>query len=430
MFNKQKCLWGFAAVGAVALIYGCGSSSDNDGAGTKGNASYLSQCAVEGKAYFTGRYNGDNDVGLLSTDGTEEGTEIVKLSTDFSNELETITCIEKTLYISVADAGYLYKTETEELVNFGTSDGDYNLVGIPVVRDSHQQFYKVDGKVYFVGDTVIGGFSVRGVPTSTSIWSVNEEGTLNHEYEIPATVESFDLTWVSQFMPFDGKLYIRSYVPLEADSFGDQRVFVYDGTTLSLVDGDLSQFGQISLVGNDLYTIAKDIDETVNLYKMVSGTTEFVKVNQEAFTDQLRKRSTVYKLGDSLFVQHQNNGVYKIDSNNVITNLNLNLELGIWESFLLNEKIYLGYEADGIGTELGVFDGTSVTSIKDIETGVNSSWPSYFLSLGDKLLFSAGTPIHGTELHVTDGTAEGTKMVKDINTDGSSGAPDYYRWYD
>lgn len=62
--------------------------------------------------------------------------------------------------------------------------------------------------------------------------------------------------------------------------------------------------------------------------------------------------------------------------------------------------------------------------VKDINTSEAesplSSSPSNFFRFGSKIFFSAGTSAYGLELFVTDGTAAGTSMVKDITPSGSS----------
>ena len=90
-----------------------------------------------------------------------------------------------------------------------------------------------------------------------------------------------------------------------------------------------------------------------------------------------------------------------------------------------NDKLYFSATGAGlIGSELYVTDGTSEGTqlVKDIYpdvTGyritysINSSSPNDFTEFNDKLYFSANSP-DGRELFVTDGTTEGTKLVKDI----------------
>ena len=98
---------------------------------------------------------------------------------------------------------------------------------------------------------------------------------------------------------------------------------------------------------------------------------------------------------------------------------------------------------DGNGHELWVSDGTTQGTqlVKDINPGSyepiydkspyapdsvpNSSYPSSFTELNDRLYFEADDEVNGHELWVTDGTTEGTQLLKDINpgSDGSYPGP-------
>lgn len=77
------------------------------------------------------------------------------------------------------------------------------------------------------------------------------------------------------------------------------------------------------------------------------------------------------------------------------------------------------------GLELWRSDGTvnGTVLIKDINSGLSSSNPIGFAGYNGKVYFAAGDA-SGTELWVTDGTANGTKMVKDINSGPASSNPE------
>lgn len=68
------------------------------------------------------------------------------------------------------------------------------------------------------------------------------------------------------------------------------------------------------------------------------------------------------------------------------------------------------------GVELWVSDGTAegTMMLKDIREGSGSSNPKYFTPFGDIVLFVARSNDHGEELWRTDGTPEGTYLLKDI----------------
>lgn len=69
------------------------------------------------------------------------------------------------------------------------------------------------------------------------------------------------------------------------------------------------------------------------------------------------------------------------------------------------------------GTELWFSDGTAAGTrlVKDLEPGTGSSSPRSFTVVGSKVFFAATTSANGEELWVTDGTAGGTSLVLDID---------------
>ncbi len=82
---------------------------------------------------------------------------------------------------------------------------------------------------------------------------------------------------------------------------------------------------------------------------------------------------------------------------------------------------------DGVnGQELWITDGTDegTTLVKDIYSGSNYGSPSYFVTVGDKAMFRANDAVNGYELWASDGTAEGTTLVKDIRPGTDGGYPE------
>ncbi|PZU86150.1 MAG: hypothetical protein DI529_09050 [Chryseobacterium sp.] len=92
---------------------------------------------------------------------------------------------------------------------------------------------------------------------------------------------------------------------------------------------------------------------------------------------------------------------------------------------VLNNKLYFnaldGFDFDNgqHGFELWVTDGTAAGTqmVKDIHA--ESSNPSNLKAFGNKIYFNADDGTNGIELWATDGTSAGTYMVKNINTDGN-----------
>lgn len=93
---------------------------------------------------------------------------------------------------------------------------------------------------------------------------------------------------------------------------------------------------------------------------------------------------------------------------------------------VLGSKLVFAANDGTTGEELWVSDGTAAGTIllKDIYTGSTSSDPlaDGWAVVGSKLVFTARTLANGNEVWVTDGTAAGTTLLKDIN---SGSAPSY-----
>ncbi len=68
--------------------------------------------------------------------------------------------------------------------------------------------------------------------------------------------------------------------------------------------------------------------------------------------------------------------------------------------------------------ELWITDGTAAGTkmLKDINPGSSGSNPNTFVQLGGKFLFKAFSPTSGEELWVSDGTTDGTQLCKDISS--------------
>ena len=78
-----------------------------------------------------------------------------------------------------------------------------------------------------------------------------------------------------------------------------------------------------------------------------------------------------------------------------------------------NDRLYFSADDSETGKELWVSDGTSegTTLLKDIKSGSSSSFPRNLTVFGDRLYFSADDGENGRQLWVSDGTTEGTIPV-------------------
>lgn len=93
-----------------------------------------------------------------------------------------------------------------------------------------------------------------------------------------------------------------------------------------------------------------------------------------------------------------------------------------------NGKLYYQHEGNAdYGRELWISDYYgNAEMLKDINTGEADSYPWIIGQTEDLLFFRATNSLNGHELWVTDGTESGTNMVKDINPGTNSGFNGYY----
>ena len=97
------------------------------------------------------------------------------------------------------------------------------------------------------------------------------------------------------------------------------------------------------------------------------------------------------------------------------------------EFILFKDELYFRATDADHGTELWKTDGTrdGTILVKDIRSGTSSSSPTEFTLCNGELYFRAYHPDYGTELWKTNGTGNGTVLVKDIDPRGSSSGSKY-----
>lgn len=92
---------------------------------------------------------------------------------------------------------------------------------------------------------------------------------------------------------------------------------------------------------------------------------------------------------------------------------------------LIAEKLYFAASNGTDGLEPWVSDGTpdGTYMLKNINEVDGNSAPREFTEHNGKVYFTANDGIHGRELWVTDGTESGTQLIKDINPNTTDDGP-------
>ncbi|MEZ5484359.1 MAG: hypothetical protein R3F01_04240 [Lysobacteraceae bacterium] len=87
----------------------------------------------------------------------------------------------------------------------------------------------------------------------------------------------------------------------------------------------------------------------------------------------------------------------------------------------------LAYDASPREYELLRYNGESVSMVVNIDGAGRSSTPLHYAVLGDRILFAADDGLNGRELWETDGTAQGTRLLRDIVPGAGSSQPEQLR---
>lgn len=266
---------------------------------------------------------------------------------------------------------------------------------------------------------------------AAALWKTNgtPEGTQLVKGFLPGSVNSsFGL---SGFVEYNGKLYFSSQ-----DTGTGFELFVSDGTpsgTQMLIDlnpGSTSSRPSY-LMQHDgyLFFVAEASASTgLELYRSdgtPSGTVMVKDIAPGAF-DSYANSLTSYN-GDLYFSARSGNGVspfelhkliapYEAANDSIIKLFDPASAEYINDIQVVNGTLYMSGPAPGLGIELWKSDGTTdgTVLLKDINPGASNSYPSDFEQINNFVYFRADDGIHGNELWKTDGTVAGTVLVKDI----------------
>ena len=356
-----------------------------------GNAAQVLSGAVTDEGIFFPAFDNVNGFELWKSDGTEKGTLMVKNISLGGSALAShstggsFASLGTTVFFAARDdvnGTELWKTD-------GTEEGTLmvkeiipgnNYAGIQYLQNMH-------GQIYFVAPSD-NSFEVK-------LWITDgtESGTvILHQVNLKPNYSSFQF----ELFPFRDQLFFDA----NSDVYGNE-LWVTDGTG----------------AGTRLF---KDFN-----HRWGSGAQNFLDINGLLYFAARHNTS-----GNQLFVSNGTREGTKMVKTINPSGYNSLTEHS--EAVSLNGKLLFDAN-DGVhGFELWKSDGTKggTMILKDINKGSKSSMydrshysvPTFSV-IGDKLFFAADDGVHGFELWITDGTSEGTKMVKDINAGASSSVP-------
>jgi ELWxxDGT repeat protein len=340
-------------------------------------ANYLT--VVNGTLFFRGN-DGTSGGELWKSDGTEMGTMMVKdifVGTNGSEPSDLIA-FNNTLYFSGGNdiSGYeLWRSD-------GTEAGTFVVKDIWPGNSSTPQFLTRGGDhLYFVANDGTTGYE---------LWKTDgtEEGTALVKDISVGNTNPHHLTFINDKLFFSARTITNGVEPWTSDGTEAGTIMVKDINAQP-------HSGYPDGITNANGTIFFSADDGVNgdeLWRTNAG-----EKDAEMIAD--------------IFPGSESSDIADIVSigNNIL--------------FRANDGEH--------GTELWRSDGSKAGTVmvKDIMPGTSGSYTGNrgdFFNFDGTLYFSAADDIHGFELWKSDGTAEGTVMVKDIHSAGWSSPRDFY----
>jgi ELWxxDGT repeat protein len=292
------------------------------------------------------------------------------------------------------------------------------------------------GVSYFRADDGVNGFELwrtDGTDAGTFLLQDITPGAVNQSltfsllrfadrliFEVSDNTVTVGSVWVT-----DGTMAGTTMLtgPISAFSFSPAAIATVNAqgevSNPSQFAGKLVFTAQTAASGNELYVSDGTVAGTT-LIDINPGATGSVPVDFKNINGKLIFAATSATVGSELFVSD-------LTAAGTVPLADINPGVGDANPFFLNvrpapAREFLFFAAtDGVnGEELWKTDGTPAGTVlvADINPGTGDSLPGLsgpFQRIGTKYFFDAFNATTGTELYVTDGTAGGTALVKDIN---------------
>jgi ELWxxDGT repeat protein len=378
---------------------------------------------VNGTLFFTAN-NGMNGWELWKSNGTSSGTGMVKditpgpggsfHKTHLIHSAGDLTNVNGTLFFTASDG----KSGSELWKSDGTSEGTV------MVKDIHpgeassgpEKFINVDGTLFFTASDGTHG---------QELWKSDgtSEGTVMVKDIQPGAGSSIDITTIS-ITDVNGTLFFTANNGTDGNG-----LWKSDGTNSGTVlVKDISLYG-LTDVNGTLFFSAFDNANGSELWKSdgtgagtllvkdihpgeaSSGPEKFINVDGTLF----------FTASDGTHGQE----LWKSDGTSEGTVMVKDIVAGSEDSFDpfysyftdVNGMLFFTAFDEHTGNALWKSDGTSegTVMVKDIQPGARGSYPEELTEVNGTLFFKASNGTHGQELWKSDGTSTGTVMVEDIN---------------
>lgn len=324
--------------------------------------------------YFSADEDGDFfDDGLWKSDGTEAGTEKINITLPFGGVPSAVTVVASNnlnVFFTLDNIG-----KHELWASNGTELG----TGLVKVIGDNSNFHTVmNNKLYFQGDDGTNGEELWVSDGTEAGTFMLKDIRANSPSSTPVSLTVLDINATTSNLFF-----------VADDGVSGSELWVSDGTAAGTkivsdiwVGGTGSNPTNLTVFDGELYFSATDGLSGIELWKTLGGA----------------------------------NAV------ELVKDINPGIDGGSVNQFFPTDKGLLFNANNGVdGVELWISDGTEngTLLLKDInESG--SSFPQAKAIVNDNILVIADDGVNGYEMWVTDGTEAGTTLVKDINPTGNA----------
>jgi len=341
------------------------------------------------------------------TDGTPEGT---VQPVDYEGGLEGSTVFGElgNTLIGIVPDGL-----GSELALFSKSSLSPRIVEInPAAPSDPFNFFVRDGNVYFVADDGTHGFELwksDGTPEGTKfvVDSVVGEQSGTPDW----------LTWFQESLYFSAGDAIWKYDPT-ADSANVVRQFEDSptsfGPTWFTAVNDSLYFVADDGDGEEIWKTDGTADGTMQVIDLHAGVDGSNPAFLTALGDSLIFAALEPEIGKELWILDTEADELQLLADIAPGQLRPPLAFPR-DTYVYNDVAYFRYNDGQHGFELWRSDGTQEGTfmLRDINEGRRPSSPRRFFEFNDQLYFLANDGEHGYELWSTDGTAANTQLIKD-----------------
>ncbi len=343
------------------------------------------------------------DRALWITNGTVDGTVIVKTAENFVVQLEEpLINLDGTLYFNPQSRS-VWKSDGTEAGTVLLA-GDISTAGV----SPDMAFSSANGLLYFIGWDEICGYE---------LWKTDGtvEGTMLVKDIIPGTESGIGSYISSEYLSSDGVLFFSA-----TNGVDGYELWKTDGTasgTMQVKDINVSGNSSPSeFIGynNEIYFLANDGVSGRHLWK-TDGTSSGTNLVFSAEDNPIYNDFSIYN-GELYFtvkIDYVKN-LYKTLGTPISTSIVLHGN--VKEYVVADNQMFLNYiDTSYIG---GIYKLNSTND--DAIFLDNLKYINYLTPLGNNCVFQASDSTYYGEIWLSDGTTEGTNMIKDINRLGSS----------